>query len=93
MHRTPEEITGLPLLIAWLEVLLAIGATMSAALSMRTAPSWRALGGVMLLSLVSLAVTVALIMYAATRSPRPAALRLSAYGCAAAAVIALLAAL
>ncbi|GAA3027095.1 hypothetical protein [Streptosporangium longisporum] len=89
-HRSPAEITGLPLLIAWLEVVLMVGAIMSTPLLMRATTSWSALGGVMLLALFSLAVTVPLIMYAATRSPRPTALQLIAYGCAATTAIAVL---
>ncbi|WP_440069600.1 hypothetical protein [Streptosporangium sp. OZ121] len=57
---------------------------------MRTALSWSAPGWVMLLATISLLVAIVLIMYAATRSPRPAVLRLCAYSCAATAAIATL---
>ncbi|MEV4377321.1 hypothetical protein [Streptosporangium sp. NPDC049644] len=43
-----------------------------------------------MLAATSLAVAVLLIMYAAARSPRPAVMRLCAYGCAVTAMITIL---
>lgn len=89
-HRTPNEITGWSLLIAWLEVLPAVAATLSTALLLSTIGNWVAAGWVTMLAATSLIIAILLIMYATTRSPRPVVLRLCVYGCAAAATIAIL---